>query len=68
MQNKKIKNVAPTYGNQAHARNIKKNVIQECTYLKEEILQLKRSQNKIFKVLTQPPLNSIALIYHSKIE
>lgn len=79
VQNKKIRNVAsPAEGadavNQAYVHTqikhiqeiLKKNFIQECTFLREEISQLKRSQNEIFKALSQAPFNSPALIYHTE--
>ena len=79
IQNKKIKNVAPPSEgmdavNQSyvHSQNkhlqeiLKKGIIQECSTIREEISQLKKSQNEIFKFLSQFPFNSPATIYHTE--
>lgn len=72
IQNKKIKNLAPpSEGTDAvnhhtyiHKTSTKNGIFNECSNIREEISQLKKSQNEIFKILSQHPFNSPALIYH----
>lgn len=77
IQNKKIKNLAPpsegtdavnqsyVHSQNQHLQEILKNgIFNECSNIREEISQLKKSQNEIFKNLSQHPFNSPALIHH----
>ena len=79
IQNKKIRNVgAPAEGadavNQAYVHSqikhiqeiLKQNIDQECAHLRQEISQLKKTQNELFKILSQYPFKSPTLIYHTE--